>query len=217
MGVKLVRVDYQCEGVDARADKGAVHRLRVGKGGGEWRSRVKGIVFTELLTMAEGVIGEHAMDEVLDGLTLSCGGAYSRVGNYPCSDLVAIVSGLSVRTGMSGADLQRTFGTWMLKRFEVLYPQFFEGKRDVLEMLEAIEGEVHVEVRKLYPDAELPRFETERTDAGRLKMRYVSERPLVDFCEGLIRACAEHFGAPVTVTVDRVGPGEAVFDVALLQ
>ena len=176
---------------------------------------MKGVVFTELLAMAEGVVGEAVLDEVLDGLALASGGAYSRVGNYPCSELMAIVGALSERTGTSVAALQKAFGAWMLGRFEVLYPQFFEGKRDVLEMLDAIEGEVHVEVRKLYPDAELPRFETEWLGEGRLRMRYVSERPLVDFCEGLIEACGAHFGQPVAVEVARVSDREAVFDVRL--
>ena len=176
---------------------------------------MKGVVFTELLAMAEGVVGEDVLDEVLDGLALASGGAYSRVGNYPCSELMAIVGALSERTGMEAGALQKAFGGWMLGRFEVLYPQFFEGKRDVLQMLDAIEGEVHVEVRKLYPDAELPRFETEWLGEGRLRMRYVSERPLVNFCEGLIEACGAHFGEPLAVEVARVSDREAVFDVRL--
>ncbi|MBB3984387.1 hypothetical protein GGQ68_000703 [Sagittula marina] len=178
---------------------------------------MKGIVFTELLTMAEQTVGEEALDEVLDQLALASGGAYSRVGNYPCSELVAIVGALSARTGMSGEDLQRAFGCWMLDRFKVFYPHFFEGKASSLEMLAAIENEVHVEVRKLYPDAELPRFETAWDGPRRLRMRYVSERPLVAFCEGLIRACADAFGDKVSVEVSRDSDREATFDITMIE
>ena len=178
---------------------------------------MKGIVFTELLAMAEGAVGEAALDEVLDGLELESGGAYSRVGNYPCSELVSIVGALSARTGISGEDLQRRFGAWMLRRFLALYPDFFEGKAGSLEMLDAIEGEVHVEVRKLYPDAELPRFETKWSGPDRLTMRYASPRPLVAFCGGLISECAVHFGDNLNVEVTQTAPGEAVFDIERRQ
>ncbi len=175
---------------------------------------MKGIVFTELLAMAEGVVGEAAVDEVLDDLSLASGGAYSRVGNYPCSELLAIVTALSGRTGLAAEDLQRRFGAWMHTRFTELYPDVFAAKDGPLDLLQSVETEVHVEVRKLYPDAELPRFETTWQGEG-LRMRYVSPRPLVAFCEGMIHACGAHYGTPLRVGVARVSDGEAVFDVAV--
>jgi len=76
----------------------------------------------------------------------------------------ALVAAFSARSGAPVPELQRLFGHWMLKRFAAAYPAFFAAKTDALQMLEAIEGEVHVEVLKLYPDAELPR---DRWAAGR--------------------------------------------------
>jgi hypothetical protein len=103
----------------------------------------------------------------------------------------------------------------MLGRFLELYPGFFAGKRSALEMLDAIEGEVHREVRKLYPEAELPTFETEWFGARHLRMRYRSARPLAAFCLGLVKACVAHFGDPAEVAVVRARAREAVFDVRL--
>ncbi|WP_136439272.1 heme NO-binding domain-containing protein [Pacificoceanicola onchidii] len=160
---------------------------------------MKGLVFTELLEMAEAAVGEEVVDEVLDGLELETGGAYSSVGSYPCSELFAIVGALSEKTGMSGEALQVAFGHWMFDRFVVGYPAFFESKRSALEMLDAIEGEVHVEVRKLYPDAELPRFETEWLGEDALQMDYRSPRPLMAFCRGLVEACVKHFEQPMDI------------------
>ncbi|MCT4554373.1 MAG: heme NO-binding domain-containing protein [Pelagimonas sp.] len=179
---------------------------------------MKGMVFTELLSMAEGAIGEDAVDDILDELPLSNGGAYTAVGNYPCSELVSIVVKISEVSGLPINDLQRAFGGWMMERFAAGYPQFFQDKTCALEMLEAIENEVHVEVRKLYPDAELPSFETERTGQGQLRMTYRSDRPLVAFCHGLIESCVAHFGQKADITVqDRTpdGRSEAAFDVVL--
>jgi len=155
---------------------------------------MKGIVFVELIRMAESIIGEEAMDEIIDQCALSSGGAYTAVGNYPCAELVTLVEALSSHTGTASTELQRLFGKWMHEHFVISYPSFFADKPDALAMLSAIEDEVHVEVRKLYPDAELPRFETERIDANKLQMTYRSPRPLNDFCHGLVEGCIDHFG-----------------------
>ena len=176
---------------------------------------MKGIVFTELLEMAEQAVGEEAVDDILDQLALESGASYTSVGNYPCSELMRIVGAISELTGIPGEDLQRKFGAWMHGRFVQGYPQFFEDKTTVLEMLEAIETEVHVEVRKLYADAELPRFETLWIDDSALRMTYRSDRPLVAFCHGLIEACVNHFGQAASVSADMVSDKQAVFVVRL--
>lgn len=171
---------------------------------------MKGIVFVELLKMAEEIVGEAAVDHVLDSTPLSTGGAFTAVGDYPCSDLVALVGAFSQATGVPGGELQRRFGHWMMNTFKTHYPGFFDSKPDVLAMLEAIEGEVHVEVRKIYPDAELPSFATERIAPGALRMDYRSTRPLVPFCRGLIEGCVDHFGTPASIeTVDLSTPDAA--------
>ena len=176
---------------------------------------MKGIVFTELLTMAEQAVGETAVDEVLEQLDLSSGGVFTSVGFYPCSDLIAIVGGLCPRTGKSEAELQRAFGGWMLRYFVAHYPEVFASKPGPLEMLASVDGEIHVEVRKLYPDAELPRFETQRRGTGEMQMIYTSTRPLTAFCHGLIEACVAHYGQRATVQCTARPPDGAVFDIRL--
>ncbi|MFZ7090264.1 heme NO-binding domain-containing protein [Primorskyibacter sp. 2E233] len=166
------------------------------------------MVFTELLEMAEATLGEDAVDEILDELDLENDGAYSAVGSYPCRDLFKIVGAISAKTGISGDELQRQLGHWMLKRFATGYPDFFRGKATALEMLDAIEDQVHVEVRKLYPDAELPSFATEWRSDRELLMRYQSSRPMVAFCHGLIEACLDHFGRSGEVRQSRQLEGE---------
>ncbi|MFV0303780.1 MAG: heme NO-binding domain-containing protein [Paracoccus sp. (in: a-proteobacteria)] len=161
---------------------------------------MKGIVFSELIAMAEELLGEEAVDDVLTGSDLASGGAYTSVGNYPCGELMTLVAAFSARGAIPAADLQRRFGRWMQGRFHAGYPLFFADKPDALAMLEAIEGEVHAEVRKLYPDAELPRFDSRRLPGEEgLELVYHSPRPLGDFCHGLIEACIAHFGRPARI------------------
>ncbi|NIZ63512.1 guanylate cyclase [Sedimentitalea sp. CY04] len=161
---------------------------------------MKGMVFVELFRMAETVMSEDELDDIIDKADLQSDGAYTSVGNYPCGELIQLVVAIGERLDVPIAALQTQFGHWMFDRFVKGYPEFFEGKKDAFEMLEAIDGEVHVEVRKLYPDAELPVFQTERYAEGEgLKMTYASDRPLNHFCLGLIEGCIEHFKSPADI------------------
>lgn len=153
---------------------------------------MKGTVFVELLKMAEEAFGEDVVDDVLEKADLETD-AFTAVGNYPCSELMKIVAAFSDHSGLSEEVLQRKFGHWMLDHFGTGFPEFFSNKKDSFEMLEAIDCEIHVEVRKLYPDAQLPVFDTVRKADNRLEMVYSSPRPLAAFCHGLIEACTDRF------------------------
>ena len=168
---------------------------------------MKGVVFVELLSMADQAVGEEAVDRVVARCPLSSHGAYTAVGTYPASELGHLVQGFSDATGASVDALQMRFGHWMLGRFLETYPEFFKAQPDAFTMLESIENEVHVEVRKLYPDAELPTFLTERIGNDTLKMTYSSPRRLIAFCHGLIEACIAHYGETADIVcTDRSNP-----------
>ena len=78
-------------------------------------------------------------------------------------------------------------------------PAFFSGVDSAFTFLASIDGHIHVEVRKLYPDAELPRFECRMLGPSQMEMIYTSSRPFADLAEGLIVGCAKHFGQPMTI------------------
>jgi hypothetical protein len=162
---------------------------------------MKGLVFVELLAMAEDAFGEDVVDDVIERAQLPSGGAYTAVGNYPCDELMTLVRGFSQNSGIAAPELQRLFGHWMMNSFVRHYPDFFVGRTGSLDMLAAIEDEIHVEVRKLYPDADLPNFDVVRPDPHSMQMTYRSPRPLADFCHGLIEGCVTHFSE--TAQIDR--------------
>lgn len=161
---------------------------------------MKGVVFVELIAMAESIAGEDAVDTIIDNCDLESGGIFTAVGNYPCSELMILVQGFSDALDAPVDTLQNKFGQWMFNRFVEGYPVFFVGKNDAFSMLESIENEVHVEVRKLYPEVELPTFATKRLAPDTLQMIYTSDRPLIAFCQGMIEACITHFGTPANIT-----------------
>ena len=79
---------------------------------------MKGIVFVELLAMAEDTFGEEVVDRVIDAAALPSGGAFTSVGNYPCEELMTLIRGFSTHSGIPGAELQRLFGHWMMQSFD---------------------------------------------------------------------------------------------------
>lgn len=160
---------------------------------------MKGLVFTEFMEMVEQKFSAEMVDDIIDAADLSSGGAYTAVGTYPHSEMVSLVQNLSVQTGIAMPVLIKTFGQYLFGRFVSLYPVFFEGTQGAFDFLESIENYVHIEVRKLYPDAELPTFETFRQGDRELTMVYRSRHPFAALAEGLIEGCLKHFNVRAQV------------------
>ncbi len=167
---------------------------------------MKGVVFTELLEMVEARFGMDVVDAILDEADLPSGGSYTAVGTYDHREVFQIVLALSRQLGVPVPDLLQAYGEYLFGRFAELYPQFFVGVRDAFEFLATIETHIHVEVRKLYPDAELPHFQPEAGQGPGLNIIYSSARPLGDFARGLILGCIAHYGEPIDVSWEDLGP-----------
>lgn len=160
---------------------------------------MKGMVFTEFMDMIDTKFGPALTERIIDATPLADGGAYSAIGTYDHRELLGLVANLSRETGIAVPQLVQTFGQHLFGRFLDLYPVFFEGVGSMFEFLEQVDDHVHIEVLKLYPDAELPHFVVEPVDESRMGFVYESTRPLADLAEGLIRGCAEHFGDTVEI------------------
>ena len=154
---------------------------------------MKGIVFTELFDMVEGLFGADIIDDILDDCTLASGGAYTTVGTYDHRELIQIVGALSKHTDIPFKELVRKYGQHLFFRFHALMPNFFEKPKGAFDFLESVHEYIHVEVKKLYPDAALPHFETERDGDKVLVMIYKSQCPFADFAEGLMNGCIEFY------------------------
>lgn len=168
---------------------------------------MKGIVFTEFLEMVESKFSPELADTIIEVAELPSGGAYTTVGTYNHSEMIKLVSCLSKETGISTAELMRSFGVYMFERFYVLFPHYFNGIDSSFQFLELIENYIHVEVRKLYPEAELPSFQCDTSRPGCLVLTYQSTRPFAALAEGLIRGCTAHFGEDVDIEVADLSNG----------
>lgn len=177
---------------------------------------MKGLVFIELVKMAEAAFGEETVDEVITAASLPSGGAYTSVGYYSCDELLTLVQAFSAVSNIPVPELERRFGHWVMDAFRKGYPDLFVKHKSAAAMLEAIEDDIHVEVRKLYPDADLPSIKTARLENGRLSVTYLSDRPLASFCYGLIEGCFSEFSENAFIEMnDRStgGKGDAFFTI----
>lgn len=161
---------------------------------------MKGVVFTEFLDFVGTAHGADMVDDIIDDADLANDGAYTAVGTYPFTDMQRLVIALATRTKTSAPELLRTFGDHLCRRFVVKFPEFFHAQTCLFDFLESVDRHIHVEVHKLYPDAELPKFTTVRCEAGFMSLDYASCRPLASLAEGMIGAAADYFGQEVAIT-----------------
>ena len=67
---------------------------------------------------------------------------------------------------------------------------------------------MHIEVKKLYPEAELPTFETTLFDDKHLEMIYQSKRPFAPLAEGLMQGCMEYYGETIEIQKEQLSDGD---------
>lgn len=155
---------------------------------------MKGIVFREYIDFVEEQAGEDVVDAMIERAAPESGAAYTAVGKYDWRELVDLVVALSEIISASVSDLVRAFGRHLFGRLKETYPQFLEGSSSAFDFLETIENEIHVEVLKLYPDAELPTLDIRKLDVDRMAIGYTSCRPFGDLSVGMVEGCGDHFG-----------------------
>lgn len=169
---------------------------------------MKGIVFTEFIEMVEDVFSPEIADQIINDTELDSDGAYTAVGTYDHHEILAMVTRLSELTSIPVGDLVQAFGKHLLNRFTELYPVFFNEVDDTFTFLDTIESHVHIEVLKLYPDAELPSFTVDHADGKTLIMSYKSSRPFAMLAQGLIKGAAEYFNEKISIEMVDLSNGK---------
>lgn len=159
---------------------------------------MKGIVFTEFQELVESTYGLEVADKVVSkGCPFQQG--FTSVGTYDHHILLEMVGQLSAESRASVQELVHAFGKHLFQSFLRAYPAFFKDVGGTCELLNNVETVIHREVRKLYPDAELPHFYFYEAEPDCFKMEYRSTRPFAVLAGGLIEASIEHFGEALAV------------------
>jgi len=165
---------------------------------------MKGIVFTEFLELVEDKFGLEMVDSIIENSDLESKGIYTSVGTYNFTEMVQLLTNLSDKTGISKDDLLLIYGEHFFNVLKQSYPQILEIYRDPIEMLASVEKHIHVEVRKIYPDAELPKFDVIEKSDSSLLMVYKSSRAMHYFGLGLMNKTFEHFNSEATIELEMI-------------
>lgn len=165
---------------------------------------MKGIVFTEFLELVENKFGIETVDEIIELSNLESGGIYTSVGTYNFSEMLQLVSHLSGITKLSVNELLYTYGVHFFSVIEKIHGNILNQYNDPVELLSSIENHIHVHVRKIYPDAELPYFEISKEKENKLTMIYYSERAMYTFAKALIEKSFSHYKKEASINIIKI-------------
>ncbi len=160
---------------------------------------MKGIVFTEFMELVEKNWGLDMVDDIVDATALPSGGAYTSVGTYDIQELLDLVTELSRRVETPVPTLVHAFGNYLASSFAGKFPDFFAEVDNSFDFLKRVDNHIHVEVRKLYADAELPVFSYQDVDENTMILNYQSTRHLPDLAHGLIEGTAKYYNEELDI------------------
>ncbi|WP_147676590.1 heme NO-binding domain-containing protein [Algibacter pacificus] len=165
---------------------------------------MKGIVFTEFLDLVEDKFGLEMVDRIISASTLDSEGVYTAVGTYSFSEMLQLLQHLSENTGISIDNLLLVYAEHFFAVLKKSYPGLLEAYKDPIEMISSIENHIHIEVKKIYPDAELPTFEVVDKTEDSLILIYKSSRAMHHFGLGLMNKTFEHFNSKATIELEKI-------------
>ena len=165
---------------------------------------MKGIIFSEFLDLVEDKFGLEMVDRIISESELDSNGAYTAVGTYEFSEMIQLLASLSKNTKIDTEKLLQIYGEHFFNVISASYPDLLATFEEPIHMLSSIENHIHIEVRKIYPDAELPTFFVEEKSNNHLIMVYKSSRAMHSFGLGLMNRTFQHFNSEGKILVEKI-------------
>ncbi|WP_411893321.1 heme NO-binding domain-containing protein [Winogradskyella sp. A2] len=165
---------------------------------------MKGIIFTEFLELVEEKFGLGMVDKIISQSELKSDGIYTSVGTYEFGEMLQLITHLSENTDISVDDLLMVYAEHLFAALIKTHPNLVEHYKDPMDLLASIENHIHVEVQKIYPEAQLPTFELiERTD-NKMIMIYKSDKALYMLGKGLMLETFKLFKVPAKIDFEKL-------------
>jgi hypothetical protein len=155
---------------------------------------MKGLILVGFVEWVEERHGADAADELVEATALESQGAFTSVGVYPYTELVALAETLAAREGRPVSEVLLQYSRESVASVAYGHEQLLQGITGALDLFDQVDDHIHPEVMALYPDAALPRITTQRMDDGSMQIDYLSHEPLAVMCEGRILGTIDLFG-----------------------
>lgn len=163
---------------------------------------MKGFIFTNFLDFVEKSNGLDMVDQMLGECDLASEGVYSAFNSYEFDELVTLLTYVSKKTDISPQILLESFGRFVFPYLIGKHSYIIEKYSNAIDLIAGIENHIHIEVKKLYEDAELPTFNVVEKKEDSLTIIYTSTRGLTYFAIGLMKETLQFF--KVKGTIDMV-------------
>ncbi|MFK7844000.1 MAG: heme NO-binding domain-containing protein [Rhodothermales bacterium] len=168
---------------------------------------MKGHIFNLLEDFITEIAGFDAYEEILNKCQLISGEGFISPATYPDEDLVEIVAKTVEHLGITVEIAHFEFGKWIFAHLIELIPEEFTQVDHPITLLETLDHIHQVELKKLYPDADPPRFRCEKKDAQTALFYYDSLRELKHLVDGVLLGMGTFFKYDITYTREAI-PGE---------
>ena len=114
-----------------------------------------------------------------------------------------LIQHLSEETEIHAKDLVYAYGLYFFDILIKNYQNILTYYTSAFQMIAGIEKHIHVHVRKIYPDAELPYFLTHEESADKLVIEYQSERAMSPFAHGLMERTLQYYNEDATIKKEK--------------
>lgn len=158
---------------------------------------VKGVVFNLLEQVVTDAHGDDVWIDLLEEAGVE--GAYTSLGSYPDSEIVALVGAAANQLDLQAADVLRWFGRAAMPMLAARYQPFFADHVSARSFILSVNDIIHPEVRKLYSGAGCPHFHFSDDSQGRLVIGYQSSRHMCHLAHGFVEGAADRFGEQVSI------------------
>jgi hypothetical protein len=164
---------------------------------------MKGFIFTNFIDFIELKHGLEMVDEMITNCNLPSKGIYSSFSSYEFDELVSLLTYVSEKTDVNPEILLEQFGVFVFPYLIGKHSYIIDQYDNPLDLIGCIENHIHIEVKKLYNDVDLPTFRLVEKNEKKLYIIYSSSKGLSYFAIGLIKETLNHFNVKGTVTIDK--------------
>lgn len=163
---------------------------------------MKGFIFTNFIDFVESTHGLEMVDEMITNCNLPSEGVYSSFSNYDFEELVSLLTYVSNKTNTNSEILLERFGIFVFPYLIGKHSYIIDKYETAIDLIAGIENHIHIEVKKLYNDVDLPTFRVVEKSEKKLSIIYNSSKGLTYFAIGLIKETLNYFNVNGVVTID---------------
>jgi hypothetical protein len=164
---------------------------------------MKGFIFTNFIEFVETNHGLEMVDEMITNCNLPSQGIYSSFSSYEFDELVSLLTFVSQKTKVNPEILLEKFGVFVFPYLIGKHSYIIENFDNPIDLIGGIENHIHIEVKKLYNDADLPTFRVVEKTTKKLTVIYNSSKGLTYFAIGLMKETLNHFNVNGSITIDK--------------